>query len=194
MSLITKNIDPQKWLDNYGDYLFSLAFIKLNNKQTAEDLVQDTLILAFKARESFEHNSSEKTWLTTILNNKIIDYYRKRDVLKNVTEYLSDTDAGFTEHFFYSADGHWLPETAPHSWEEQADGSVNRNEFYKVLHQCIKKMPSKLVPVFMAKFLLDEHSDKICKDHNITSSNYWVIIHRAKVLMRSCLEKNWFQS
>lgn len=194
MSVITKKIDPQKWIDNYGNYLFSVALIKVNNKQTAEDLVQDTLILAFKARESFEHNSSEKTWLTTILNNKIIDYYRKRDVLKNVIEYLSDTDAGFTEHFFHTPDGHWLPETAPLSWEEHADRSVNRNEFYKVLHQCIKKMPSKLVPVFTAKFLFDEHSDKICKDHNITSSNYWVIIHRAKVLMRSCLEKNWFES
>ena len=194
MNIKKEKVEPGQWLNLYGDYLYSLAFLKVNHKETAEDLVQETFILAFKAKDSFEQYSSEKTWLTTILKNKIIDYYRKKDVFKNVSGYIAETENGFTEHFFNVQDGHWLQAAAPGNWKENADTKVNRNEFYKILQQCIQKMPPKLAPIFMAKFLDNEDSETICKENNISSSNYWVIIHRAKVLMRSCLEKNWFLS
>ncbi|MGF2413343.1 sigma-70 family RNA polymerase sigma factor [Ferruginibacter sp.] len=185
-------LQPQNWLNNYGDYLYSVAFIKVNNKEAAEDLVQDTFFSAFKAREQFRHGSSERTWLTAILKNKIIDHYRKNDVLKDVTGYLSQTESGFTRHFFEEDNGHWLDNALPTAWKEMADAKINKNDFNKIMQYCISKMPPKLVPVFIARFLDDEDSATICKDFNITSSNYWVIIHRAKVLIRSCLEKNWF--
>jgi len=149
-------------------------------------------VSALKAKDSFRKESSEKTWLVSILNNKIIDHYRKKDVLKNADSYLSETESSFSAHFFDQATGHWLVDTGPVSWTEQADKKVDRNEFYRILQYCVEKMPSKLVPVFLAKFLEEDDSEKICKDLKITPSNYWVIIHRAKVLMRSCLEKNWF--
>lgn len=187
-----KNIDPSQWLQLYGDYLFSLAIIKVSNKETAEDLVQETFMMAIKAKDSFRFESSEKTWLTTILKNKITDYYRRKDVLKNAEEYIAATETSFAGHFFDRTNGHWLDNAAPGSWTDSADTSVNRNEFYQVVQHCIQKMPSRLVPVFMAKFMDDEDAGVICKEQNISPSNYWVIIHRAKVLMRSCLEKNWF--
>jgi RNA polymerase sigma-70 factor (ECF subfamily) len=185
-------LHPAQWLNKYGDYLYSLALLKVNNKEVAEDLIQETFLSAYKSRDSFKNNSSEKTWLTAILKNKIIDYYRKNDVLKNVDSYISDTETGFSEHFFNSSDGHWRASALPEAWQEFADARINQNEFNQIVQYCIGKMPSKLVPVFIAKFLEDEDSDKICKDFNISSSNYWVIIHRAKVLIRSCLEKNWY--
>lgn len=183
---------PSDWVKTYADYLYSLAFIKLGNKETAEDLVQETFLSAFKAKDQFKSGSSEKTWLTAILKNKIIDHYRKNDVLKHVSNYIADTESGFEEHFFHANNGHWLADSGPLAWTELADEKLNRIEFNKIIQFCIQKMPSKLKPVFVAKFLDEMESDLICKEFNITSSNYWVIIHRSKLLMRSCLERNWF--
>ena len=188
-------LEPEKWVTLYGDFLYALALMKVGNNDIAQDIVQDTFLSAISAKETFKGNSSEKTWLTVILKNKVIDYYRKKDVLKDAEGYLTKTDISFHEVFFETnvdSYGHWLEETAPKEWTEQADNSVNRKEFYQVLRFCISKMPHKLVPAFMAKYIDDEDSEKICKELNISSSNYWVMIHRAKVLMRSCLEKNWF--
>lgn len=185
---------PGDWVKTYADYLYSLALIKVNSKETAEDLVQETFLSAFKAKDSFKQGSSEKTWLTAILRNKIIDHYRKKDVLKEVTGYISETARSFDDHFFNESDGHWLMEAGPRAWNELADAKVNRHEFNKIIQYCIQKMPAKLVPVFVAKFLEEAEAEIICKEFNITSSNYWVILHRAKVLIRSCLEKNWFLS
>lgn len=183
---------PDEWLKNYGDYLYSLALIKVNSKEIAEDLVQDAFISAYKAKDSFRKDSSEKTWLTAILKNKIIDHYRKKDVLKEAVEYITNTEVEFDSHFFEGNNGHWLDSSVPGDWGESADKKVNQSEFNKILQYCIQKMPPKLVPVFMAKFLDEQDSVEICKVYNISSSNYWVILHRAKVLMRSCLEKKWF--
>ena len=183
---------PGNWVATYGDYLFSLALIKANNREAAEDIVQDTFLSAFKARDSFRKDSSEKTWLTAILKNKTIDYYRKKDVLNNLTSYLADTEPGFNENFFNKENGHWLDKAAPAAWKELADTKVNRTELNKIIQYCIQKMPSKLIPVFVAKYLEEEEAETICKVYNLTSSNYWVIIHRAKVLIRSCLEKAGF--
>ena len=187
-------LKPADWVKTYADYLYSLALIKVSNKETAEDLIQETFLSAFKTKDSFKSESSEKTWLTAILKNKIIDHYRKKDVLKDVASYISNTEKGFNEHFFNERDGHWLSDSAPLAWNELADAKVNRNEFNKIIQYCIQKMPTKLIPVFVAKFLNETDSEFICKEFNITSSNYWVILHRAKVLVRSCLEKNWFLS
>ncbi len=190
-------LNPKDWVSNYGDYLFSIALMKTNNTAVAEDLVQDTFLSAIKAAASFKGESAEKTWLVRILQNKIIDYYRKKDILKGSVDYLHDTENSFDEHFFQTdtkSSAHWKPDVAPDPWKSEADSSLNQGEFNKVLELCMQKLPAKLLPVFVSKFIEDEDSEKICKNYDISSSNYWVIIHRAKLLMRSCLEKNWFSS
>jgi RNA polymerase sigma-70 factor (ECF subfamily) len=194
---MSNTLNPDNWIGLYGDYLYGLAMMKTGNTQIAEDMVQDTLLSAFKARDQFKGNSSEKTWLAVILKNKIIDYYRKKDVLKNTTDYLAETEESFHQSFFSSDNGggHWTADTAPKEWQtDNADNILNKHEFYRILQYCIQKMPSRLVPIFIARFVDEDDAEKICKEFNITSSNYWVIIHRAKLLMRSCLEKNWFSA
>ncbi|HEU5291686.1 MAG TPA: sigma-70 family RNA polymerase sigma factor [Cyclobacteriaceae bacterium] len=190
-------LQPEKWIARYGDYLFSLAMIKTGNREVAQDLVQETFFSAVKGKDTFNGLSSEKTWLTSILNNKVIDYYRKKDVLKDAGNYLEATDESFHEAFFNPAPdvyGHWRKDTAPQAWADDADSAMKRSEFYKILQLCISRMPPKLIPVFVAKYIDEENSEKICKDFGLSSSNYWIMIHRAKVLMRSCLERNWFNS
>lgn len=176
-----------------GDYLYSYALMKVGERATAEDLVQETFVAAIRSKDTFKGESSEKTWLVTILKNKIIDYYRKKDVLRNATKYLAETEFDFTKNFFNLNDGHWIESARPAPWSSLADSALESKEFETTLEGCIRKMPPKLVPVFVAKFIDDEDSEIICKVHGISSSNYWVMIHRAKVLIRSCLDKNWFQ-
>lgn len=190
-------LNPSSWVSNYGDYLFSIALMKTSNTEVAEDLVQDTFLSAIKAADGFKGESNEKTWLVRILNNKIIDYYRKKDVLKGTTDYLESTEHNFDEHFFEAnshSEAYWKKEAMPNPWKSDADSAINQAEFNKVLEFCMQKLPAKLLPVFMLKYIDDEDSDKICKELEISSSNYWVIIHRAKLLMRACLEKNWFSN
>lgn len=185
-------LNPDLWLRSYGDYLLSYTLLKVSNMETAEDLVQEVFVSAIKAKDTFNGESSEKTWLVTILKNKIIDHYRKKDILKQSTDYIAETEDDFSKHFFEKSNGHWLATAAPKFWTESADFELNNVEFDKVVRSCIQKMPSKFIPVFTAKFLDEEDSETICKVHGISSSNYWVIIHRAKLLIRSCLEQNWF--
>lgn len=190
-------LNPQNWVTNYGDYLFSIAVMKTSNTEVAEDLVQDTFLSAIKAADGFKGESSEKTWLVKILNNKIIDYYRKKDVLKDTTEYLENTQSSFDEHYFEAnnhSEAYWKQEAMPDHWKSDADSTINQKEFNKVLEFCMQKLPAKLLPVFALKYMDDKDADSICKELDISSSNYWVIIHRAKLLMRACLEKNWFSN
>lgn len=190
-------LHPNKWVSNYGDYLFSIALMKTSNKEVAEDLVQDTFLSAIKAAAAFKGESSEKTWLVRILQNKIIDYYRKKDILKDTSEYIAQTESSFEENFFEAnshSEAYWKSDAMPAPWKSDADSGIHQAEFNKILEFCLQKLPTKLLPVFVSKYIDDEESEKICKDYGISSSNYWVIIHRAKLLMRSCLEKNWFAS
>lgn len=184
-----------QWIALYGDYLYSLAVFKTNDELLSQDLVQETFLSALKARESFKGDSSAKTWFTTILNNKIIDHYRRKNLLQHTSDYLMETESSFHKAFFSEeADdwGHWKKETAPKAWSSHADARLNNNELRKIIDYCFKKLPSKLAPVFIARFVDEKEAEKICKELDISSSNYWTIIHRAKVLLRACLEKNWF--
>ncbi|MBX7127358.1 MAG: sigma-70 family RNA polymerase sigma factor [Cyclobacteriaceae bacterium] len=185
---------PDTWLPRFGDYLYSYARLKVGNTAAAEDLVQETLLAAFRSVESFQGQSSEKTWLVAILRNKIIDHYRKRDALKDTATYLADTQSEFDSPFFESPSGHWQRPSRPLPWTPPADDHLHQQEFEQVLHQCIQKLPARIVPVFIAKFIDEEDSDTICKVYNLSPSNYWVILHRSKVLLRACLDKNWFHT
>lgn len=189
--------NPKEWVSKYGDYLFRIAMIKVNDTETAQDLVQDTFLSAIKGLDSFKGESSEKTWLISILRNKIIDYYRKKNVFRDTATYLNQTEMAFHEHFFQedeTSSAHWIAGSMPSLWKSDADETLTEMEFFKVMEECIQKMPSKFIPIFTAKFIEEEEAEKICKDYEITPSNYWVIIHRAKLLMRSCLEKRWFNT
>lgn len=188
-------LNPKDWVTNYGDYLYSIAYYKTNSKEAAEDLVQDTFFSALRAIDTFKQNSSEKTWLIAILKNKIIDYYRRRDVLKDTNTYLLETEDSFNDSFFQAdqySTAHWKETAMPRPWIIDADTNMQTKEFMKVMENCIEKMPLKLRPIFVMKYINEEDSEKICKDYGISSSNYWTIIHRAKLLIRNCLEKAWF--
>lgn len=188
--------NPDLWVDQFADYLFSVACIQINDKELAKDLVSDTFLSALQNMSNFRGESSEKTWLTRILNNKIIDHYRKTNsVSKNLTQYLESSDEQFHQAFFeksYMSDYHWKKDTSPSKNEQFTDYILTNNEFQRALEICLDQLSPKLKPVFVAKYIQEQESEEICKEFAISSSNYWIIVHRAKLLMRACLEHKWF--
>ena len=182
------HLNPEKWVVLYGDYLFSYTKNRISNTQDSEELVQDTFLAAFKAKDSFQGKASEKTWLTSILKRKIIDYYRKNSSKK--THSFSEIN------FFYDNEdkrsGRWVEDKVPQNWNKSISQLIENKELGETLNLCMEKLPSKLYEVFKMKTLDDIDSKIICKDLNISSSNLWVMLHRARLNLRNCLEVNWY--
>lgn len=190
-------LNPEKWVDNYADYLYSLALYRLGDEDEARDLVQDTFLSALKAKDSFKGEASEKTWLVSILKRKVIDQYRKRAVRKESSFEESEEYKVAYRHYFQEEGfrpGHWDSSSAPQEWSEVAKTDIEQKEFRSILARCLGKLPQAWSAVFAMKHMEDESSENICKELDISASNYWVILHRAKLQMRECLEKNWFKA
>lgn len=181
---IRYQLDPKKWIDNYADQLYAFCQIRINNSNISEDLVQETFLSAWKARETYKAEASEKNWLFAICKNKIIDHYRK-----NHGNFVS-SDKDETDSYFNSED-HWTSEKQPNDWGINGMAHIEKKEFYQVFTKCKQKLKELQQQVFVLKYMEDFDSDQICQILGITSSNYWVLIHRAKLQLRSCLEKNW---
>lgn len=188
-------MDPQNWVEEYADYLYSFARYRVNREDLARDLVQDCFLSALRNLQNFKGDCSEKTWLTTILRNKIIDHYRKKSTSQELSGETGDPeDAGddFNGQFFDENYKGWRPESRPSEWEDNPLTGVLRKEFYQVLKKCLDALPEKWAAAFTLKNMDDRSGEEVCKELGISSSNFWVIMHRAKLQLRSCMEKNWF--
>jgi RNA polymerase sigma-70 factor (TIGR02943 family) len=186
-------LNPSKWVDLYADYLYKYAYYRVNNDELAQDLVQDVFLSALKAQNSYKGEAAEKTWLVSILKNKIIDHYKKASTKNESPLQLNTYDAPSYDHFFQTQkSGQWQKESMPKDWAN-SDSNFDTKEFYKTLENCLGELPEKWKGVFTLSLLEDADSKVVCKEFNLSSSNFWVIIHRAKLQVRACLEKNWLQ-
>lgn len=177
-------LDRAQLIEEHSDYLLSFAMSKIRDLELAKDLVQDTFLSALSKLDTFEHRSKVRTWLTSILNRKIIDYWRKAET--RYTDPISQ--------FFDSESGgrHWMiDKNNPdiNSIERQ----ITQEETIIELQDCLGKLPEKWNGIIRSKYLEEKESDEICNEFDITPSNLWVIIHRAKLLLRDCLQKKYAQ-
>jgi RNA polymerase sigma-70 factor (ECF subfamily) len=179
-------INPNKWIDLYSDYLFNYTISRVSDRVIAQDLVQDTFFAGLKSMKNFKGEASERTWLISILKRKIIDHYRKTNSKKGKAEvrisYNSDTES----------EGDWLEERVADPFDKTAEDTMQNSELGDAIHECLEKLPKKQADIFKMKTILGYETEVICNELNITASNLWVIIHRARTAMASCLEKNWF--
>lgn len=187
--LESERVNAGEWVFNYADYLFQFAISRVDDSEVARDLVQDTFLSALEKIDSFKGMSSEKTWLTAILNHKIIDVYRSRSAQTKLVG--ASTNSNDQTQFFDHHDGHWKVEARPKEFIDEGLTALENKELQQLLTQCLQKLPGLWYTVFAMKFIEDERSSTICKDLKITSSNYWVIIHRAKLNLRACVQKYW---
>lgn len=189
-----QSTSPDKWVDEYGDYLYYYAYSRVNDEQVANDLIQDTFLAALSALSSFEGRSSEKTWLTSILKRKIIDHYRIKSRKKEHNLIDKNSREGKEDLPFYESgdmEGFWRADRLPKDWHISASQSLENEELREIIFKCISVLPEKWASVFTLRIVEELSSEDVCKELEITSSNLWVILHRAKLHLRDCVEKNW---
>ncbi|WP_455518527.1 sigma-70 family RNA polymerase sigma factor [Neisseria cinerea] len=157
----------------------------------AEDLVQETLLSAYSAGDSFQGRALINSWLFAILKNKIIDALRQIGRQRKVFTALDDEllDETFESHFF--PNGHWTPEGQPQHWNNP-EKSLNNNEFQKILQSCLYNLPKNTARVFTLKEILGFSSNEIQQMCGISTANYHTIMHRARESLRQCLQIKWF--
>jgi RNA polymerase sigma-70 factor (TIGR02943 family) len=189
-------LKPESWVANYSDYLYNYAFYRVNDEALAEDMVQETFLAGLNAMKNFEGRSSEKTWLVSILKRKIIDYYRKKSTTNEQNIIDKNSAEGFDSPFMADGffKGNWIDSRAPVLWDMDTIQSLSAEEFMLVLNKCISRLPDKMAATFTLKLIEEVDSEKICKELDISASNLWVILHRARTQVRECLEKNWINS
>ena len=189
MSITKSNaINPREWVGSHADYLYAFAVARVNDEELARDLVQETFLAALERIEKFEGRSSERTWLTAILKHKVMDVYRKRS--SGLSSVRVD-GVGEDQDYFESGNGHWKEEHLPRAFGIEQYDQLASKEFENILRQCMKKLPPLWFSVFTMKHIDDLGTEVICGHLKLSSSNFWVIIHRAKVNLRACLQKNW---
>jgi len=188
-------LKPQNWVEQHGNYLFNYAIVRVNDREKAEDLVQETFLAGLKAQDNFQGKSSERTWLISILKRKIIDTYRKQYSSK--VSSMSDYEQDISDGDFYRTEdpfkGHWLEGKGPHSNSILPEGEMEQGELREIISLCIKALPPNLAAAFAMKMIDEADSDEICKELGITSSNLWVMLHRARLKMRTCVESKWLK-
>jgi RNA polymerase sigma-70 factor (ECF subfamily) len=167
--------------NTHRGYLLRVAVLQLRDNDLAEDVVQDTLVAALQGAKGFSGRSSIKTWLTGILKHKIVDAIRKKTREDEIQ--LDDMDALFDES------GHW--DNAPADWGDP-EAQLSRIQFMDMMQFCLEKLPPNTARVFMMREVMELESGEICKELSITTTNLWVILYRARMALRQCLEQNWF--
>lgn len=175
--------NPDKWVRAYSDALYSYVCSKISDTNTAQDIVQDTFLSAWKARETYNGQASERNWLFAICKNKIIDYYRNS--AKISINYIAELN---NNNDYFTADNDWQPYARPQEWTT----SLETKELYKILKLCKEKLQELQNAVFCLKYFDDLDSDEICKELAITPSYYWTLMHRARLQMRACIDRNWY--
>jgi len=192
--LENKDVDPEKWVDQYGDRLFRYALMRIRNETTAEDVVQETLLSAIQSLDSYSGRSNELTWLIGILKHKIIDHFRKNKDLVQVTP--ADTDLSVLDHFFEqpdAPDSHWAKNTRPVALGQTPDQVLENGEFWDVMNSCLGAMPERIATVFALREIDGLSGDEVCEVLSLSPSNFWVIMHRARMQLRRCIEIKWFR-
>jgi len=178
---------PDQWLSLHGDVLYRYGVARVRDSEVAEDLVQETLLAALKAKVNYSGQSAEQTWLVGILKHKIIDYFRKAS--RELVHEYDDSFVNTNEDDYFDRQGEWQVDFS--LWS-QPDKSMQQEQFMIILQDCISKMSPKMAQLFVLREFDGMSSEEICELMSIsTLNNFWVILSRVRVQLRHCLDINW---
>ena len=180
-------------IETHRPYLYRYALLHVRDTDRAEEVVQETLLAAIESAGRYAGRSSVKTWLTGILKHKITDLFRKQARETPVPQAPDgEDDQEFADHYFDQArQEHWI--SPPTAWADP-EQSLEQKRFWEVFERCAAKMPPQLARVFAMRELMGMDTADICKELDISSTNCWVILYRARMSLRECFEINWFGS
>lgn len=179
--------DPAEWVDRYGDPLLRFACGRVASHELAEDLVQETFLAAFRHRSQFDGKSAFGTWLVAILRRKIADHHRKSGRSADLD---ADSHAGVEGAF--TARGKWTSSST--NWRATPRELAENAEFWTVFHGCMSDLPMHLAQAFQMREVAMASVDDASRMTGVTPKNLAVRLHRARLLLRQCLEKKWFRS
>ncbi len=182
-------LDLAQLVEEQGDYLLHFALSRVRDVETAEELVQETFLGAAKSQASFRGQSSPRTWLTSILKHKILDHLRKRT--RDKTVQFEDLGGDETNAFFDDT-GHWAVGAV--EWTKDPAIKFERKEIMEVLQSCIDALPDKLRTVFYLREIDGLSTGELQDTLGISSNNAWVILYRARMRLRECMELKWFSA
>ena len=177
-------------VEQFRGYLMRYALLQLRDQTSAEDVVQETLLAAVEGGDRFSGKSTVKTWLTGILKHKIIDQVRRQSREQPLLQGEDDerSEADVIDGLF-KTDGHW--QNFPADWGDPGNALENKR-FWETFEMCARLMPVKTARVFMMREVMELSTEEICKELEITATNCWVTLHRARLSLRECLETKWF--
>jgi RNA polymerase sigma-70 factor (TIGR02943 family) len=183
-------LDPTRWLDSHGDYLYRYALARVRDAAVAEDLVQETLLAAIGSTHA--GRSSERTWLVGIMKHKVVDYFRR---VARMTQFQLTIDDEESESFETSGPwrGHWREDQAPVSWPFDAAGILESREFWETFDRCLSQLPQQIAIAFTLREIDGLSANEICEILQITPNNLFVILHRGRAKLRHLLEAEWFR-
>ena len=181
---------PEKWLELYGDYLFRFALMRLRNRSAAEDAVQDTFLAGIRGFERFDGRVDVKFWLRGILHNKIVDIIRASVKQNNISDREREDMEQPSSWLFKHAG---IPSRRPDDWGFDPSKAAERDEFWQVFQGCVEKLNGRQQQAFILKEIDNVSSEEVCKLLDVSPNNLWVLIHRARKQLKSCLSINWNQ-
>jgi RNA polymerase sigma-70 factor (TIGR02943 family) len=182
-----KLLNPGEWISRHGDYLYNYAYSRVFSKELAEDLLQETFVAAIRASEGFRGDSSERTWLVSILKRKVIDHFRRKSVRKETK--VADYDLPFYNDGPFK--GHWISSRTPAEIHGDFQHPMQREELREILADCLSQLPEKWKAVFTLRIIEEMDSNEVCKELECSPSNLWVMLHRARLKLRECIESKW---
>lgn len=179
-----QKLNPERWVEEYGDYLYRYAYSRLRDANSAEEVVQEAFVAGVRYQHQYKGSGSERGWLLAILKRKIIDFVRRRAKLRQQAPFEDDpSNHLFDEH------GRWnkgmLPDLSP-------DRNMQARELWQIVRECLTHLPQGQADVFMLSVMEEMDSEEICKQLDITPSNMWVRLHRARLGLAKCVASKWF--
>ncbi len=179
-------LNPSIWVDEYLDFLYRYAFTRLRDKNSAEEVVQETFLAGVRYADQFSGRGTERAWLLGILKRKIIDSVRARAKHSGSSSYDDETD--LTAQLF-DASGNW--KAGALRWASAPDHKVEMDELWDVVKECLKCLPQGQADVFVLSVMEDMGSGEICEELGISLANYWVRMHRARLGLAKCVSERW---
>jgi len=180
--------DFRSQVESQRPYLLRYASMQLRNADAAEDVVQETLLAALTGEAGFAGRSNMRTWLTGILKHKIVDSIRRSSRERPVEAADPDVETGEFDALFDER-GHWRG--TPDAWESP-DGALQQKQFLAALEKCLKGLPARTAQLFMMREHLGLDTGEICKELGVSATHCWVLLYRARMALRLCLEASWF--
>lgn len=178
-------------LDAVRQELLRFATLQLRDAAAAEDAVQEALAAALAGSEQFSGRAALKTWVFAILKNKIADLVRSQQRTVNVSALFEEEAMDEAFDVLYKENGHWAADSAPRTWQDP-EASLSQRQFWRVFEACMTGLPENTARIFMMREFLELETPEICQSQGLSTSNCHVILHRARMALRICLETRWF--